>query len=418
MSDVLLEGFKRKVYALFSAADPVNQLPSRDIYIHFMSPGLPLTSADLDFSLTTGASARAAASFARLSNTLPSTWSSPDTPLWVLYQQVLQQSVLAQNQLSPAEADRLNAARNKLVQYKTVNTTAGAVESIVETAQYALYKQLMAAYERARLKYNNLKITAQFSTDPKDQALWEVNEPVYRQALSRYYGDWVARGDKNDIEAAIQFIDQVTGRGAGLRWKSLKDDFSISQRSAPNGSTYYDTQLQPSNIFKLSTKDWLNVTCQSAEALKLQSNTPEQAQGSDRPGGSTIQAQSMSADLAQAFLVRPWFDASVLSSRAWKWSDDSGLSQLLSSGQWPPPAAPAGAAGLMPVYPVSVLFARNLKLSQVSTTTTSADAGPFSLANSHQQGTVLQSDDVQIIGFICAKTPLSPDPDPQLQWLQ
>ncbi|GAB4184539.1 MAG: hypothetical protein Tsb002_07620 [Wenzhouxiangellaceae bacterium] len=413
MIEQLLNGFRKKVYALFSAADPVNNLPARDLYIQFFNPGVPLSAADLDFSLSNSDSARATAAFARLSNTLPDRWSSPDTPLWSIFDQILTQTALAQNSLSQAEQQKLQQARDLLVQHKTVTTSDGPVESIIETAQYAMYKQLMTAYERARLKYNNLKITAQYSSDPKDQSLWQLNEPVYREALSRYYGDWVSRGSKNDIESAIQFIDQVTGRGPGLRWKTMKDDFSISKRSSPSGNTYYDTQLQPSNIARQSSKSWIELSCNLAEADQLNQAIADDGVNTDADNAG-LDAQSLSVELLQAFLTRPWFDASVFNSRAWKWSADSGISQPLSSGQWPPPSP----SGLMPVYPVSVIFARKLHLSGVSGAAGQTSAGPFHLPEGSASGADVTADGLQLIGLICAKVPHSPDPDPGLQWLQ
>lgn len=413
MIEQLLAGFRAKVYALFSAADPVNQLPARDLYIQFMQPGVPVTAADLDFSLSDASSARAAASFARLANRLPDRWSASGTQLWSIFDDILQRSALAQNTLTTAEQQKLTAARELLYEQRTVQTTADSVQSIVETGEYAMYKQLMTAYERARLKYNNLKITAQFSDSEKDQALWQLNEPIYRDALSRYYGDWVSRGMKNDIESAIQFIDQVTGRGPGLLWKSMKDDLSISKRSSPQGDTYYETRLQPQKIIGQSSKNWIDLTCQLSEAQKISTTVDVSATSGDS-GSLDMRASSLSVSLFQAQIVRPWFAASVLTSRAWKWSADSGIDQLLSQGNWPP-QTPA----LMPVYPVSVIFARNLNVSGSQLAAPDSGAvGPFSVSTSASSSSALKSVDVQIIGFICGKTPLSPNPDPAMQWLQ
>lgn len=413
MNNSLLNGFRAKLQTLFSAPDTVNNIPGADIYVQLLNPGLPISSDDLDFSLSSNASARAAADFARLSNQFQDPWATAGSLQWNIYSQALTNTVLAQNTLTVAEQKKLQDSRDLLIQHRTISTPTGDQNKIIETAQYAMYKQLMTAYDRARLKYNNLKITAQYSDSQKDKDLWNLNEPIHRQALARYYGDWVSRGNKNDVESAIQFIDRVTGRGPALVWSGMKNDFAISKRTSPSGNDYYDTSLYPENVFKTRKKDWITVTCQLSEAQNIITNTNDD-NTVDTTAPTSQDLQSISVDLYRASIVRPWFNTGLFNSRAWKWSADTGIDQPLSDGIWPP-----DQISQMPVYSSWVIFARNLVITGNQLSSGDDDlVGPFTLGGAQTTSTTISSNGTQIIGFVCDKTPKSPNPDPDLQWLQ
>jgi hypothetical protein len=276
-----------------------------------------------------------------------------------------------------------------------------------------MYQQLSMVYDRIRLKYNNLRITAKYSEHERDQELWSLNRPIYEEQLKRQYRDLVSRGNKNEVEAAIQFIDQVTGRGVPLRWRQMKDDFEISKRSGPAGDTYYDITLVPENVLGASEDAWTEVAIRTDEGQAVRDSTGY----ADVPGGgfdSQVRGvERISVKLLSAAIGRPWFDRSIFRSRGWRWAPSSGISTPLSTGQWP-----ATGRTLLPLYPTAALFAKGLKIegSQLdlsgSTTT-----GPMSLQGARVAAGSIACDGIQIMGVVCDVVPRCPDPDPSLRWL-
>lgn len=139
----------------------------------------------------------------------------------------------------------------------------------------------------------------------------------------------------------------------------------------------------------------------------------------------------VSFEVMQIPLVRPWFDASVLSSRAWRWA--GGDATPVSDGENPP-------HGRMPAYASSVLVARNLsivatfsedeceRLQRSIEGGASISFGIFSLGGnglssssssehrSHLTENGISCPGMQIIGFLCKALPKCPDPDETLIW--
>ncbi len=418
MSD-FLHAFRVKVHALLTAEDPVNRQPGRDLHVAFCSPGIPVAAADLDFSLRSTASAEARYAFALLANSLPGAgqlWSSTDRKLWRIWDQVLTQSALAQSTLTAAETRTLEEKRAYLTQIRTVPSPEGRRQKIIETAVYAKYKQLRASYDRATLKYNHLRITAKYSQAERDQELWQVNEPVYRRQLGGQFDDWVSRGAKNDVEKAIQLIDQVTGRGPGLHWRTLKESFRMSELTSPGGHSYYDTDLAPAEVFALPDSAWLDFSFSRDElGIRAAARSAGGVSADERlDDAGAADLESVSVQLLEAAIVRPWLDGSVFRSRAWKWSQDSGIAEPLADGSWPPRGTP-----LLPAYPTAVLFARNLTIRGRGLPAAAAGkVGSFALGPGRAAGDSVTNQGVQILAFLCAKVPRSPDPDPALSWLQ
>ncbi len=82
---------------------------------------------------------------------------------------------------------------------------------------------------------------------------------------------------------------------------------------------------------------------------------------SDREAfNGTFNAKSFSLtfEIAQAAIVRPWFHPSFIKSKSWRFSPGSDgvvSGDMVSDGGDPP-------KGLMPAYPTSVIFIRNLSM--------------------------------------------------------
>jgi hypothetical protein len=139
--------------------------------------------------------------------------------------------------------------------------------------------------------------------------------------------------------------------------------------------------------------------------------------------------------------VRPWFKPSFLNSKTWRFDPGNPdlKGNMLSDGGSPP-------KGLMPAYPTSVIFIRNLTLdfgdssgmqsfmSQQSSNSQSGGVGfsfgPFSIGTSAShygaQGSTTRSASyqwtdqglnvpgMQIVGYRCHVLPKSPDPSPSI----
>jgi hypothetical protein len=154
-----------------------------------------------------------------------------------------------------------------------------------------------------------------------------------------------------------------------------------------------------------------------------------------------VSGYTVTFELLRVDLNRPWMDATVFQSNAWKWLStypDISKHALLSNGG----DALNGAAidGKMPFLPSALLLARNVTItgnwgSDLNTTFdqhTSGGAsigwGCFSLGgrfdNADQNtytraqaaGNTITFKDAQIFGFFCEVLPKNPDPDPELHF--
>ena len=342
-----------KLELLYGASNDTNGMGSKNTFLSFQLPAIPLSPRQLSFVLPASESGLTpqeektlAADFARLVNLVPAAstiWSSDGRTLWSEYETVLTQAIVANDDPTANEAAELQKARD-----------------LLDSPKYAAYQQYLKAYMSALEKYNELKLKAENSSDPAVKQDWQLQEPGYKATLKSAYLEWVAKGYKAEIEEAFADIDRIGGRSPQLLWAKWKDDFSQSLDHDMQGQGFYQTHFFPSDFFKpTASGQWTKLTLDASEIAALSSKAPDGIRNvatmSD-PANNTqavdLEIARLSVELVRVPLMRSWLEPGVFSSKLWKWSVGHGP---LSDGQNPP-------NGSLPAYTTSMILARNLEV--------------------------------------------------------
>ena len=380
-------------------------------FLVLVIPGIPLTADDVDPAVVSGAfsTSRQLGAAARLSRTLNLVagtgryWSSDGRILWDIYGTVLDEALVAPNQLSGADRQRLDAARTAIARTGDV---------------YNRYRQ---AYEQARAEYVKTKLKEEEKAD-SNPLEWQAQEPGLRARVAAAYSDWLAKGGKSVFEEANAAIDQLQGRSPLLAWRQWKEEFRLAQRTDPDGEDFWLTPLQPASIRESGdTGPWTRFTI-----------TYPVASGNDSPDGveelvsrregrrPSPPVIHFSGELMRGEIIRPWLNPGLFRSPFWRWTTNR---EPLSDGQTPP-------RGTLVAYPTAVVLARDLEIQVLPKPRKGEEQDaeaekpappPGTPPPNHGTGTddgcnSLRFDGVQIIGFICRLLPRSPDPNPALTW--
>jgi hypothetical protein len=141
------------------------------------------------------------AEFCQLANSLPTGTvfaPPPDTYLWDKYDEILKTGVCASGELSAEQKVKLAAAQS----YLRVTTPDG---SQTDSPAFLAYKQYRDAYFKAVQHYNTQKLTADASTDAKQQAQWtNTDGPALLARAAAAKTNWEANGNEAAVEAAQQ----------------------------------------------------------------------------------------------------------------------------------------------------------------------------------------------------------------------
>jgi hypothetical protein len=330
-----------------------------------------------------------------------------------------------------------------------------------------VYNDKMTAYDNAALAYNNARINAMAADDPRSVQFFALNAPILRNQVKGAMDDWIGAGHKNDYEEINAFIAQVEQRDLSLLKRSYLDDLEKARLTGiASGSDFFYTALTPAHFataggwsrFHFSSGDfsrYANSKFKSSgwEASASASYFGIGGHGSAGASSSSNQFNahfesshcSMSFDICQVAIVRPWMKTSYLNSHTWRFdpSNPDLKGQMLNDGGAPP-------KGLLPAYPTSIIFIRNLMLDfgdnrgfsnymhqQESSHQGGGGGvsfGPFSLsarashrsaAESRQSGWGYSFTDqglsvpgMQIIGYKCHVLPKAPNPSPDIKnWI-
>ncbi|HEX4861166.1 MAG TPA: hypothetical protein VFV07_08020 [Rhizomicrobium sp.] len=329
------------------------------------------------------------------------------------------------------------------------------------------YNTKMTAYDNAALAYNNARISAISANDPQSVNYFAINGPILRNQVTAAMADWQTTGYKTQYEEIAAYISQVEGRDLSLLLAGYKDDMAKAKLTGiASGSDFYYTALTPANFYQ--STGWSKFHFAAGDFSSYQ-NSSFNASGwsvaasggflgfGASGGASHDQSQrqfnghfnsdhcSMSFEICQVGIVRPWFMTSFLNSKTWRFDPGNPdlKGNMLSDGKSPP-------KGLMPAYPTSIIFIRNLHLdfgdnqgAQSFMTQQSSDTqgggfgfslGPFSIGASASHHTAqgsttssasyswsdqgLDVPGMQIIGYRCHVLPQSPNPSPDIKdWI-
>ncbi|KYQ94265.1 hypothetical protein DLAC_04565 [Tieghemostelium lacteum] len=460
MSDInqnqdVMNAFLSRMHNILTAPDTANETQSNDSYVSFTKIGIPVTEKFLTFNdLTTKSEVNNQAGFANIVNEVPESrgfFVIKGVKISNVYRQVITQAQVAERELSEREKDMLQKAQDYLqVEAIDKNPFTGEEKKTIQPSPAVIsYGKHRVLYINALLAYNNAAIGAnEKSATQQDIENFTRNGVILRNNALIAYQTWEGEGSKGYVEQARSILGQYASSGIHERFTKLKADMDLSERQSNLFGPYENTLFFPHDAFVDPSKTPTFTTFKFSESKvdEYKHNDSTNYGGGVNSGfflfncSATVNGEkknmsaevdtsnfSMSVDLLQLPILRPWFDASIFQSRAWKWTDQ------ISDGKEP-------RSGMMPVYATSVILAKNLKIklnmsseknkaafSKIETST-SASYGPFAIKGSysHEEGDSsfnskvsddgIEADGLQIIGFICYKVPLSPNPDPSLDW--
>lgn len=450
----------QKITQIMTAPDTVNSgATANTSFIAFCSPGVAIAEADLMFAdMTTKPEINANSAFSQVVNNIPNSqgfWGLTGKKVWDIYGDALTEITLPQTTLTPAQQAMLTKAQNFLVQTVTkTDPFTGATTTVTQDSlPYASYKACQTAYLSALTNYNGLQIQANApgASDTIVQQ-WARNGAGLKSVVATAYGNWVSNGYKDYVEEAIGIISNLAGQGPQAMYQTMKTNFNMDRLTDTLGQQFYPTYVYPPDPLQAALDgSWLNYEFNLADVQTFQSNSQTNSGGSASAswglwsasasaeygeGSSSYSCDtkglSVTTQLLQVPLTRAWMQPEIFWSRGWKWSPEAGLGPV-SDGANPP-------QGLMPLYPTSMILAKNLQInldmtnqsnsSQWSSISTSASFGwgPFSISGnySHSQSSAQSSytktdsgisvPGSQIIAFVCEVIPQSPNPDPSLNW--
>ena len=387
-----------------------------------------------------------------------------------IYRHILRMSQVMQSELPEETKKKIEKFRSLLSVTKTKKNLLDDSETqVTEPSPLTqVYFEKMAAYESAALEYNSRRVDALTAADPRAVHYWALNANILRNKVKAAMNDWVANGYKNDYEQIAAFLDQVQQRDMTLLKQEYRDDLEKARITGlASGSDFFYTSLIPGNFARSS--GWTGFTFSSGDFASHSSSTYStsrwQAKGGASflgifggSGGASSSRSRVAYDSAfnsdhfflkfeicQVPIVRPWFKQAFLLSKTWRFdqTNPEAKDDIVSDGGKMP-------QGLMPAYPTTAIFIRNLSLSLGQSegfrsfmsehTSSSAGGGGFvhfgplflgggysraSTSGSTQRNHGYSWDNqgmnvpgMQVIGFKCHINPKSPAPLPSItKWV-
>ena len=330
------------------------------------------------------------------------------------------------------------------------------------------YFEKMAAYESAALEYNARRVDALTAADPRAVQYFALNANILRNKVRAAMNDWVANGYKNEYEQISAFIDHVMLRDMTLLKQEYRDDLEKARITGlASGSDFFYTSLIPGNFarsggwteFTFSSGDFTSHTSSNHSTRRWQAKGGASYLGifGGRGGASSGSSRaeythsfnsdhfSLKFEICQSLITRPWLKTSFLTSRTWRFDQNNpeAKDDIVSDGGDIP-------KGLMPAYPTTVIFIRNLTLTlghsegfsdfMAKHASSSAGGGgyvhfgPFFAGGSYSRASTSGSTErnygyswenqtmkvpgMQVIGFKCHINPKSPNPLPTIaKWV-
>ncbi len=387
-----------------------------------------------------------------------------------IYSYVLRMSQVMKTELDQETKKQIEEFRALLTEKEIKKNIVTKVETEVSVPSplVQIYNQKLAAYEDAALRYNTARIDALTAADSRSVHYWAMNASILRNRVKAAMDDWVSSGYKNEYEQIAAFIDQVMRRDMSLLKREYIDDLEKARLTGlASGSDFFYTSLVPGNFATSSGWTEFRFTSGNFESHSSSSYSTKRWQASGgaswlgifggRGNASSSSSRteyqsnfntdhfSLSFQIAQVPIVRPWFKTAFLMSKSWRFDQNNpeAKSKMLSDGGSPP-------KGMMPAYPTSVIFIKNLKLSfsessgfsnfmEQHTSSQSGGGGcvvwgPFFIGGQYSrssssgssernygykfQGQEMIVPGMQVVGFKCHILEKRPDPLPSItQWI-
>ncbi len=376
-----------------------------------------------------------------------------------VYDETLRFSQVASTELSKEDKARLEKFRNLLqVERDKVDIITDEVTKVLEPSPLVkAYNDKMQAWIEAALEYNAARIDALTASTPRSVHNWAINANVLRSKVRFAMNDWIANGFKTEFEAISAKIDQITGRDLSLLKAQYKEALQNAKLTGlASGSDFYYSSLAPGNFAR--SKGWTRFTFTNKDNSYYSKQTSSKWNASSglnlgfvRFGASAGSSKStfdstanfssfeMAFEICQVPIIRPWFKPNFLTSKTWRFAqgNEGFKNKFITDGKRPP-----SADSMMPAYPTSMIFIRNLRMSFANASSVAQDIetklsaggsvgwGPFHIGGGYSSGNQerkrdfhsdsqgIYVDGMQCIGFKCHLFPKSPNPDPAItKWI-
>lgn len=460
-----MNGLIGKVYDIMTAADQVNTDPAqrkfsssnKKPFISFCNPGIPLD--DLDFgNLETLDQVRRASFFSQFVNAIPSpsgTWQLTASKTWNIYELALTKVRLPLPSLSQAEEETLKNAE-AFVQREVDFTdpfTKEKKREIRPSVEAEQYDRMFAQYAARLRRLNSVRITAISNPTPANVTEMTNNGPIYESEAINAYSQWGSLGYRDYVNQARGIIANFSGRSSFALYDRMRAQFDGARRQDQFGTTFYPTFVYPANVLSPAFADaWTKFSFSETEIHTFESKEST-SWGGGVGGGfglwsfgagvnyseertysrADLSQFGVEVDLIQLPILRGWMNGWIFSSRGWKGIDELQANGSISTGEYP-------LDGFMTVLPTSMIVARNVKVhanmeheeNRTFKSQLNASArvgwGPFSLRGNYSHSESSASHDyesdssgvvargAQIIAFVCDVIPMSPDPDPNIDF--
>ncbi len=373
-----------------------------------------------------------------------------------VYEEVLRFSQVANTELSAADKAKIEKFRQLLqVEREKEDLITGEKTKVMEPSPLVkAYSEKMQAWVEAALEYNAARIDALTASTPRAVHNWAINATVLRAKVKFAYNDWVNNGYKLEFEAIGAKIDQMSSRDLSLLKAQYKDALEKSRLTGlASGADFYYSSLAPGNFAK--SKGWTRFTFTNKDHSYYSKSTTQKwgasgglslgfftiggsagGQKSEFDAKSDFSSFELSFEICQVPIIRPWFKTNFLTSKTWRFAqgDEGFKTKFLTDGKQPP-----HRDSMLPAYPTSMIFIRNLRMNFVNASTVQhtldskiggggmVGYGPFFIGGSYESGKHERSrgmhsdsqgifvDGLQCIGFKCHLLPKSPNPDPAIK---
>jgi hypothetical protein len=369
-----------------------------------------------------------------------------------VYEFTLRFSQVMESKLS----DEIEAKIKKFRELMVVETVAKDLVTDEEVKTYPpspfveAYNTKMYAYTDAVIEYNAARVNALSATNSQAIHYWAMNAPALRNKVKGAMNAWITTGYKTDYEKIAAFIEQVMARDMAMLKADYKDALEKARLTGlASGSDFFYSSVVPGNFAK--AKSWTGFSFSSSDYVSNSQSSYNSVRGgggflgifggtashssSSYSGQIDTSNFSLTFEVTEVPIVRPWFKPHFLTSKSWRFDEGNPDSKgnFLSDGGAANGKAPKG---LMPAYPTSMICIRNLNLKFSESSTvfswmqeqTNAGAyvhwGGFMFGGNysngsgnhkyenHQKDQGLWVDGMQVIGFRCHMLPKSPDPNP------
>jgi hypothetical protein len=454
--------------------------PGKDSFITWCMPGLPYTEQDFDFAANgLGTAKDAEGEKAMLQHAFnlamqvdfvpdPAACYDNDKQQGVyrndaglrlseLYGKILRFSKVVNDELTPDQQAKLDKFRKLLRTTRTVKDIITDEEKQVteDGPILAAYKQKQQQYIAAQLMYNNKRVAAQAASGPDGKAAvmdWSNNAPLYLMQAQAALGEWETGGYREDVDRINAYIQQVTQRSM-LLWKqqldTYYDDALVNATAA--GERFYYTTVAPGDFASAPGWTTYKINHSMVDTTTHSESTSWSAGANVNFGfwsvGGGVQSNSssydstyavdeftLSYDMTQVQIVRPWYYPEFFLNRGWTLKKGEGwmFDQMPSDGGQPP-------SGMFVGYPMQMVFVRNVTITSAAfksayheySNSVGANAsvgwGPFCLSGSYnhsESGTHFHAEGdgasitvpgMQVICFINHLLGKTPNPLPELK---